>query len=157
MEPIIDLLELGLDGASLRQKALANNIANVNTPDYKRKDVDFISTLKSIVDKSNNQLAEVSHKLADLANLSLKSTNISLKTTDESHLKGANSIKSSQSIKPFKQITVLDTSYRNDGNNVDIDVEMAELAKNNIYYNTLAQQINERFKNLNDVITKGSR
>lgn len=157
MESIIDLLELGLDGASLRQKALANNIANVNTPDYKRKDVDFISTLKSIVDKSNNQPARSFHKLSDLANLSLKSTNLSLKTTDESHLKGANSTKSFQSIKPFKQVTISDTSYRNDGNNVDIDVEMAELAKNNIYYNTLVQQINERFKNLKDVITKASR
>ena len=31
------------------------------------------------------------------------------------------------------------TTLRNDGNNVDIDVEMALLAKNTILYNTLAQ------------------
>lgn len=45
-----------------------------------------------------------------------------------------------------------DTSMRMDGNNVDIDYENAELAKNTIYYNTLIQQISSEFRRLSIVI-----
>ena len=38
-------LERALEGAGLRQQALAANIANVNTPGYQRQDVDFHSVL----------------------------------------------------------------------------------------------------------------
>lgn len=41
MDSLINLLQKGLEGASLRQETLINNIANVNTPGYKRADVDF--------------------------------------------------------------------------------------------------------------------
>jgi flagellar basal-body rod protein FlgB len=40
-------LERALTGASLRQQAIASNIANVNTPGYRRQDVDFQSALQS--------------------------------------------------------------------------------------------------------------
>jgi flagellar basal-body rod protein FlgB len=125
MEPIIQLLTTGLDGAYFRQKALANNIANINTPGYKRREVDFLSALN------------------------LLRSGLSLKRTNPDHFKG------SDGVRAFKGVLVSNSSYRNDQNNVDIDVEMAELAKNNLYYNTLVQQINERFKNLQDTISKG--
>jgi flagellar basal-body rod protein FlgB len=38
-------LQQGLSGAGLRQQLLANNLANVNTPGFKRSDVDFQSSL----------------------------------------------------------------------------------------------------------------
>jgi len=40
-------LERALSGASLRQEAIASNIANVNTPGYRRQDVDFQSALRN--------------------------------------------------------------------------------------------------------------
>lgn len=132
MKPIINLLQRGLDGSSLRQKALSDNIANVNTPDYKRKDVDFISVLKEQAAKGKGK------------NLSLSKTNNKHLTTE-----GAN--------RPFKMYSRTYTSYKNDGNNVDIDFEMAESAKNNLYYNTLVGQINNRFGMINNVIEKGGR
>ncbi|ACL70441.1 flagellar basal body rod protein FlgB [Halothermothrix orenii] len=131
MDFTLDFLKLGLDGASKRHRALADNIANVDTPNYKRKDVDFVSTLKSIASQ----------------NAKLK-----LETTDDGHISGTGSV-----LKPFKEYRITNTSYRNDGNNVDIEVEMAELAKNNLYYNTLVQQISQKFKILNETIDKGSR
>lgn len=131
MNPFINFLGKGLDGASLRQKLLANNISNVDTPDYKRQDVDFVSTLKK---ESNNQ-----------------GDNIPLQTTDKGHIKFSNNQK------PFKRIHMPDTNNRNDGNNVDVENEMAEMAKNNIYYNTMIQQVSSRFKFLNSVIDKGGR
>lgn len=41
-----NLMKLSLDATDLRGKVIANNIANINTPDYKRKYVKFEDTLK---------------------------------------------------------------------------------------------------------------
>ena len=49
------LLEKAVAGSSLRHKAILNNIANVNTPGYKRIDVDFKTSLKSYLAKSAQQ------------------------------------------------------------------------------------------------------
>lgn len=133
MDPFINLLQKGLDGAAIRQQTLANNIANVDTPDYKRRDVDFLSTLK-----------KEAHSLEQESILPLR-------VTDDKHLA------TSHSSKPFKKLHMTNTSNRQDDNNVDVEYEMAELAKNSIYYNTLIQQINERFKLTRDVIEKGGR
>src|SRR5690554_1855410 len=108
MEPIMNLLKMGMNGASKRQRVLVNNLANASTPDYKRGDLDFISTLKSNMKGQQEQLP--------------------VKTTNEKHLTA------SGTVHPFKVISMNNTSYRNDGNNVDIDLEMVELTKNNIYY-----------------------
>lgn len=42
-------LELALEGSSFRQRALAQNLANINTPGYRRVDVDFHAQLRSIM------------------------------------------------------------------------------------------------------------
>jgi flagellar basal-body rod protein FlgB len=48
---LFDTTQLGLEraiaGAAQRQSALASNIANANTPNYKPRDVDFHSALKA--------------------------------------------------------------------------------------------------------------
>ena len=48
---LFDTTQLGLEraisGAAQRQTALASNIANANTPNYKPRDVDFHSALQS--------------------------------------------------------------------------------------------------------------
>lgn len=131
MLSFINFLQRGLDGSSQRQRTLNNNVANVDTPNYKRRDVDFISALRK-ESKSSNK----SSKLA---------------STDSKHIPFKDS--SSQ----FKRIQQNNSSARNDGNNVEIDREMAEIAKNNIYYNAMAQQLSDRFKLLNNVIDKGGR
>ena len=52
-------LERALSGSSLRQQAIAQNIANVNTPGYRRQDVDFASALHAAWDQGANQVASV--------------------------------------------------------------------------------------------------
>ena len=130
---IINLLGEGLDGALSRHKYLSNNIANVDTPNYKRKDLNFITTLRNKVQCRDK---------------------LSLSTTDQKHIKA-----SSTSSTGFNKGIFLNqrTSYRNDNNNVDIDIEMAEQTKNALYYNTLTRQISDRFSILKDVISKGGR
>ncbi|WP_302537410.1 flagellar basal body protein [Clostridium saudiense] len=45
---IYNLIKNGLNASQLRSETIANNIANVNTPDYKRKYVSFEETLDDI-------------------------------------------------------------------------------------------------------------
>ena len=53
-------LERALSGSSLRQQAIAQNIANVNTPGYRRKDVDFQSALQSAWDDGESAVERAS-------------------------------------------------------------------------------------------------
>ena len=43
---VYNLMKMGLDATNLRGQTIANNIANINTPGYKRKYVTFEETLK---------------------------------------------------------------------------------------------------------------
>lgn len=127
------LLEKGLDNESLRRKVIANNIANVDVPHFKRSEVNFESELKrAILDRE-----ETENKLPALM-------------TDERHI-------------PFfvpRDITTVrprinldyNTSYRNDGNNVDIEKETVDSAKNLMRYNAFTTALNNNFKMLKFVM-----
>ena len=47
-------LEQAMRGSSMRQEALSQNLANVSTPNYARKDVDFHSTLQAAIAGGTN-------------------------------------------------------------------------------------------------------
>lgn len=116
----IDLMGSALRGAWMQNNAISNNIANVNTPGYKRQKVNFQEVLQ-------NQMN---------MNQSVKMT-----LTNSKHMDPVNS-------SDLRVETISDTSYRVDDNNVDIDVENAEMAKNTIYYNTVVNQVNGQFQRL---------
>lgn len=122
--PQLQVLERSLAAASLRHKVISNNIANVNTPGFKKSDVVFESKLQEAL--NNNKLA--------------------MSRTNEQHLSGRQSSGFSPSV------VSNNSSLRIDGNNVDIDAEMASLAKNSIYYDATAQQLSSYFSNLKSVI-----
>ena len=92
-------LEQALSGASLRQRAIANNIANANTAGFKRSDVDFHSALSAALAAPDAQ----------------------------SKLEGLS----------FKTETDTSSATRADGNNVDIDQEMANLSQTSLEYQSL--------------------
>lgn len=125
--PLMNVLEKGLDAASLRNRVLANNIANVDTPEFKRSDVDF----KAVLGEA----------------LGLEGDELPLRTTSERHLQ-----------KPeLSNHVVVDhknTSIRNDGNNVDIEREMTNIAENSIYYNAVTRALTTQLTNLRTVITQ---
>ncbi|MCW2993726.1 MAG: flgB [Conexibacter sp.] len=52
-------LERALSGSSMRQQAIAQNIANVNTPGYQRQDVDFASALHAAWDQGSSKVEAV--------------------------------------------------------------------------------------------------
>lgn len=123
------LLTNALGASYLRQKTISNNIANVNTPDYKANRVVFEQELKKAISDSS----------------------VDLQATHNYHMgmQDAN-----QRVEP-KVVKDTLTTMRNDGNNVDIDGEMANLAANQLLYNTLIQQTNSKISTLRYVIQGG--
>ena len=114
------LLERSLDVASLRQSVISNNIANAETPHFKRSEVVFESLLQQ--------------RMTDRSITGLR--------TDPRHIFIG---KKSQNIKPLIQIDQ-NSVLNNNLNNVDLDYEMAELAKNQLRYNTLVNQVSHEIK-----------
>ena len=120
-------LDQALNYASIKQKVISQNIANVDTPNYKAKDVSFKSVLQS---EMNNDFT----------------TN----RTDPRHIDFSSGSTSQPSI-----VTRQNTQYNSNGNSVDLDQEMNDLATNQIYYNALVEQLNSKFSALQNVIRGG--
>jgi flagellar basal-body rod protein FlgB len=118
-------LERGLDYASLNQKVISQNIANVDTPDYKAKEVEF----KTVLHNSINQLEA--------------------KRTNSRHFTFHSSDRHPG------VITKTGYQYNHNGNGVDLDKEMSEMAENQIYFNALSDRINGKFNSLKSVIRGG--
>ncbi|MBE6081766.1 flagellar basal body rod protein FlgB [Acidilutibacter cellobiosedens] len=128
-----DYLKTALDGSWLRNKAITQNIANSSTPNYKRVDVDFQTCLK---------------------NASENYKKMKLTTTDEKHIPYNGYTREGEGVKVYRDE---DTSYRFDGNNVNIDTEEAELSKNEILYSNLLDQISDEYTKIKKVISEGSK
>lgn len=128
----IDITTKALNAAWKRNEVISNNIANVNTPNFKKSYVAFEELLQDY----------------------LKENSISVNTTHKKHIK--TDITSIEDLS-HKVVTTQNYRTRRDGNNVDIDVEMAESAKNYIVYNTLSTQLNNDVKRIKMVINEGSR
>lgn len=121
------IFEKALDAAWMRNEAISNNIANVNTPGYKKSYVKFEELMSDAADKFQISGIKKDKKFLPIG----KDT---VETVSPEIVREEN------------------TSMRRDGNNVDIDVEMAELAKNTIKYNTLITQLAKEFNKIKTVI-----
>lgn len=127
------VLEKALDATWLRNEAISQNVANVDTPGYKRKTVKFEEYLSDAMDGSSFKGLKTDKRHISIGADSIDKVEINL-TEDYSN-----------------------TSMRIDGNNVDIDSEMASMAKNSIQYNVLAQRLAGKFKSIKSVISEGRR
>lgn len=126
----INILSKALNASWKRNEVINNNIANANTPDFKRSDVAFENILKE----------------------KLSNKNIEGFTTHSNHISINN--KSLNDL-DYKVVKKDGFSTRIDKNNVDIDVEMAERAKNEIYYNAVTSRIQSNFQKIKLVINEG--
>lgn len=127
----IDMLAAGLGAASLREKVIANNIANVDVPHFKRSDVIFESELRRALDS-----ARAAH-----------SAPVQLRTSDERHF----TVRLHRDWRDVQPRLSADyaNSMRNDGNNVDIEQEITELNKNQLQYSLLTERLGGQFRQLN--------
>ena len=60
-DPVFAVLNSALDGLSLRQRVIADNIANVDTPGFRATSVDFETSLRSAIESGGRD--EVSAQL----------------------------------------------------------------------------------------------
>jgi len=127
-----DYLSRGMSAANLRQEVISNNIANVNTPHFKRSAVNF-----------EDLLAKELHLDDDGRRLDIVRTH-------DRHLPIPIHGKVNAVVEEDQT-----TTMRVDDNNVDIDIEMAELSKNQLYYNAMATQLGGFMTRMKNVITSG--
>lgn len=121
------LLERGMDASLLRRSVIADNIANADTPHFKRSDVTFESQLARAI-KSNEKKP------------------CPAQLTDRRHI---------PFYEPMDYRTVRakiqtehGTNMRNDKNNVDVEKEMVDATKNMLRYNAMAQRIDRNYKKI---------
>ncbi|MCT4606713.1 MAG: flagellar basal body rod protein FlgB [Marinisporobacter sp.] len=126
----INILEKSMDATWLRNEVISNNMANVNTPKFKRSVVKFESILAQ----------------------NLVGQPIKEKLTHEKHLPVGE-----VNMNQINPTIIKDTTskYRKDGNNVNVDVEMANLSKNTIRYYMLKESMASNLQKLKMVIKDG--
>ncbi len=123
----VNLLEKGVSASWLRNEVITNNIVNADTPGFKVSEVRFEDIMAKSVGNDGS---------------------LKLRVTNEKHMPGIEHI---DSVAPevVKDDT---TSTGMDDNNVDIEHEMVELAKNTIEYYTLVSKVNSEFRKLDTAI-----
>jgi flagellar basal-body rod protein FlgB len=119
-DPASAALAKSLQGASRRQEALANNIANIETPGYVRQDVDFVGVLQAALDSGDPETGAVEA--------------LEFETAPDA----------SSPMSP-------------DGNNVNVEHEMSELAKNSLRFDSTATVLSLKARMLRSAISEGRR
>lgn len=128
-----DYLARGMSAATMRQEVISHNIANVNTPNYRKNAVEFEELLaKEIYGEDTGGKLQMAR-------------------TNDKHLPAVD--------KPNRAVPTMvednTTIMREDNNNVDIDIEMSTLLKNQMYYNALAGQMRGYVNKVRTAITSG--
>ena len=119
----VDVLTRAADASALRNKTIANNIANIDTPHYKRQDVSFAANLQQAL--KNSRYKTLDQKIDSL---------------NTKRLKGV----------VFTDLEAY--SYRLDGNNVDVDTENVYMAENQLMYQGLTKSLASEFEHFKAVL-----
>jgi len=127
----VDLLQNGLSAAWTRNAVIRNNIANVETPDFKASDVEFESLMARSIQGAGGFVGTKTHP----GHRDIGAVN-----------------------QPPAQAMIVrrdGMAMRFDGNNVDIEAENVKLAQNSLYYNTLVEKMNSELRRLKAAISEG--
>ncbi|MBI5878730.1 MAG: flagellar basal body rod protein FlgB [Chloroflexi bacterium] len=123
----LDVLQVAMRGLSLRQQVIGQNMANVDTPGYKAATVSFEDELKRVADPSSAELRLVSTHDAHLGLAALDDPQVAQRPN---------------------------LTLRNDGNSVDVDKEMVELAETSLRFQSLAQLASKQLATLRAAIAE---
>ena len=133
--PNFNYMPRAMAAATIRQEVIANNIANVNTPNFRKSNVEFEELLAREIygEESDGKL-----KMA---------------RTHDKHLPYVPPEFRAEPTIEVDHTTVM----RVDDNNVDIDIEMATLSKNQLYYNALVTEFGGHVSRLKAAITSNGQ
>lgn len=127
----LDLMSRSLDVNKLRERVIANNIANVETPNFKRSDITFETALKNALESENN-------------------TELEAKLTKPRHIAFHKEI-DYKTVKPRK-VNDIFSRVKNNGNNVDLEQENSKYISNQMSYMLSTTVVENMFKNINIVL-----
>lgn len=119
-----------LQALNARNEVTANNIANADTPHYKRKTVVFEDELRKAIEGGRSELE--------------------LKTNNARHM----TIRSTtgDAAVPFRIVEDKSAKMNNNNNSVDIDVEMATLSETQLMYNYTADRVSGHYKKYKEML-----
>jgi flagellar basal-body rod protein FlgB len=129
-DPTLDAMGTYMTRLSRRQQTVASNIANIDTPGYRTRDVSFQLTMQEI--------------------LSGEPIKMNTRAGDRPHLAGWVPI----SVEP-EVFEVEGLTLRADRNNVDIDREMLKLAETSFAYAMITQLLRSKFRTISSAIQEG--
>lgn len=125
-------LSKAMSAERLRFKVISNNIANIDTPNFKRSDVVFESILKKAMKRQNN---------------------LKLSLTHDKHIGSKKGMSERVEGVVPKIILEHQTSYRNDKNNVDMESESNEFLKSSLRYQAYSSIMSRKFKSLRYILS----
>lgn len=148
----IDITKMAMDGLMLRQKAITANTANVMTPDYQRKEVNFESQLKEIIEKDDlktyiKEQNSIQYNPTSLDMVMDKSVQNGLTPQQDRYLK-------SDIYNSYNPQIVDDVESGSDsnGNNVNLESEVMNMAAVGLRYNVLATLEQKQLGNIRNAI-----
>jgi flagellar basal-body rod protein FlgB len=130
----VAILQRGMAVASLRRDVIANNIANADTPNFKRSTVNFEAQLKRALDSENTTVQPQAF------------------LTDPRHISFDEKM-NWQDVKPVRQLDYL-TQSKSNGNNVDLQEELMSAEQNQMQYSLMAQAAANEFNQLKIVLAR---
>lgn len=128
----VDLLERGMTVSQIRREVIGNNIANAETPNFKRSDINFEAQLGRALASENDK-----GQLKALA-------------TNPRHIPFYQPL-NYKDVRPRKVLDYL-TDSKNNGNNVDIEQESMDSVRNQMRYELLAEALRFQFNQINMVV-----
>ncbi|MFC9707203.1 flagellar basal body rod protein FlgB [Paenibacillus sp. NPDC056933] len=115
---------------NVQHKVTTENIANADTPNYKKKSVEFEEELRRIIENG-------------------KTENLDMHRTHPKHFPVSNP---ASSVVPYRIVENNETAMNNNGNNVDIDMEMANLSENQLLYNYMVDRVSGHYKKMKNLL-----
>lgn len=129
---VTELLFKQLNYRAENQKVIATNIANLDTPGFKTKSLQFKNELEKSQEKQS----------------------ISLNTTHSNHIQMAQLQGSGRN---YRLEEVKDLPEQNDGNNVNLDTQMSQMSQNNVMFSALQNSIKKDSMWFKTVIDSSSK
>lgn len=126
---VFDTMHTALNGLSLRQQVISRNLANVDTPGYQSQTVTFEAALQS-------------------AQSATHAPTVQMAVTKSAHMLGVETPPREPVGVELRQGGTL----RADGNNVDVDVELTQMAETSIRFQALSQLLTKKYQGLRTII-----
>jgi len=130
----LDIMQRSMDVSMLRQDVIADNIANADTPNFKRSFVNFESRLKAALESETRPQP------------------MQAAMTRQKHVPFSQPV-DYRTVRPQRQLDYL-TTADNNGNNVDIEVESMNYLNNQLLYSLMTQSVTQQFQRVNLVLTR---